>query len=165
MSLYDVLGVEAQASPEEIRRAFRRLARQWHPDAARESAEAGARMTELNAAWRVLGDAAQRQAYDETLGRDPSAAWAPVVGEPPGPEPHWPVASRVDPSSDTAPAAGAIAALSRLLPILGLTVGLPTLALGFVSGSRGFTALGMALLGLGGAGVLLVVLFELRGRR
>ena len=60
---YDVLGVPRGASDAEVKRAFRKLAQQWHPDV---NTEAGAdeRFKEINEAYRVLSDPQQRQAYD-----------------------------------------------------------------------------------------------------
>jgi molecular chaperone DnaJ len=60
---YDVLGVERGASDADVKRAFRKLAQQWHPDV---NTEAGAdeRFKEINEAYRVLSDPQQRQAYD-----------------------------------------------------------------------------------------------------
>lgn len=77
-SHYDVLGVDATASSEDIRTAFRRRAREVHPDrhprtqapgsdddgSSREPEHA---MRELNEAWRVLGDPGRRRAYDQAL--------------------------------------------------------------------------------------------------
>jgi molecular chaperone DnaJ len=61
--LYAVLGVERNASDAEIKRAFRRLAQQWHPDVNRE-AGADLRFKEINQAYQVLSDTQRRQAYD-----------------------------------------------------------------------------------------------------
>lgn len=60
---YDILGVPRGASDEDLKRAFRRLAQQWHPDV---STEAGAdeRFKEINEAYQVLSDPQRRQAYD-----------------------------------------------------------------------------------------------------
>jgi molecular chaperone DnaJ len=62
--LYEVLGVDRNASQEEIRRAFRRLARRYHPDVSPEDPEAEARFKELSAAYQVLSDPDRRAHYD-----------------------------------------------------------------------------------------------------
>ena len=61
--LYAVLGVERNASDAEIKRAFRRLAQQWHPDVNRDTG-ADLRFKEINQAYQVLSDPQRRQAYD-----------------------------------------------------------------------------------------------------
>ncbi|MFN3762103.1 MAG: J domain-containing protein, partial [Anaerolineae bacterium] len=61
--LYAVLGVSPLATPEEIRHAYRQLARRFHPDSGSEEASAE-RFQEVQEAYRVLGDPARRQAYD-----------------------------------------------------------------------------------------------------
>ena len=60
---YDILGVPRGASDADVKRAFRKLAQQWHPDV---NTEAGAdeRFKEISEAYRVLSDPQQRQAYD-----------------------------------------------------------------------------------------------------
>jgi molecular chaperone DnaJ len=60
---YDILGVPRGAGDEDIKRAFRRLAQQWHPD-VNTSAEADLRFKEINEAYQVLSDPQRRQAYD-----------------------------------------------------------------------------------------------------
>jgi molecular chaperone DnaJ len=60
---YDVLGVPRGASDDDIKRSFRKLAQQWHPD-VNTSAEADARFKEINEAYQVLSDPQRRQAYD-----------------------------------------------------------------------------------------------------
>jgi molecular chaperone DnaJ len=60
---YDVLGVERSASDAEIKRAFRRLAQQWHPDVNADPA-AHERFKEINEAYQILSDPQRRQAYD-----------------------------------------------------------------------------------------------------
>src|SRR3990170_227637 len=60
---YDVLGVDRGASPEEIKRSFRRLAMQYHPDRNRSDG-AEQRFKEINEAYEALSDPERRSAYD-----------------------------------------------------------------------------------------------------
>lgn len=60
---YDLLGVERTASQEEIKRVYRGLARQYHPDVSTEP-DAEARFKEINEAYEVLSDAEKRAMYD-----------------------------------------------------------------------------------------------------
>ncbi len=60
---YEVLGVSRTATDEEIKKAFRRLAKQYHPDANKEQG-AEARFIEINEAYEVLSDTQKRAAYD-----------------------------------------------------------------------------------------------------
>ena len=59
---YQVLGVASTATDKEITRAYRKLAKQFHPDANPGSED---RFKEISAAYDVLGDAAKRKEYDE----------------------------------------------------------------------------------------------------
>jgi molecular chaperone DnaJ len=61
---YSVLGVSREASPDEIKRAYRKLARQHHPDANREDPDAAERFKEITRAYEVLSDPQKRQRYD-----------------------------------------------------------------------------------------------------
>src|SRR5260221_4166540 len=60
---YEVLGVARNASDEELKKAFRRLAKQYHPDANKEQG-AEARFVEINEAYSILSDPQKRAAYD-----------------------------------------------------------------------------------------------------
>src|SRR5688572_33372461 len=60
---YEVLGVGRNASADEIKRAYRTLARTYHPDVNRED-HAEERFKEINEAYEVLSDADRRAAYD-----------------------------------------------------------------------------------------------------
>jgi molecular chaperone DnaJ len=66
---YQVLGVDRDAGPEEIKKAFRRLARESHPDANPDDPTAEARFREIAEAYEVLSDPQKRARYDrgETL--------------------------------------------------------------------------------------------------
>jgi curved DNA-binding protein len=66
---YEVLGVPRTASPKEIKSAFRKLARQHHPDLNPNDPEAAERFKEINEANEVLSDPEKRRRYDE-LGSD-----------------------------------------------------------------------------------------------
>lgn len=62
---YEVLGVPRTASPEDIKSAFRKLARKHHPDVAKDKATAEAKFKEVNEAYEVLRDPEKRKRYDE----------------------------------------------------------------------------------------------------
>lgn len=62
---YETLGVARTASPEEIKQAFRQLARRHHPDVAKNKVTGEAKFKEINEAYEVLGDPEKRKQYDE----------------------------------------------------------------------------------------------------
>lgn len=62
---YEVFGVSRNADADEIRQAYRRLARQYHPDVNRGDKQAESRFKEINEAYEVLGDPAKRRKYDQ----------------------------------------------------------------------------------------------------
>ncbi len=62
---YATLGVPRTASQEDIKSAFRKLARQYHPDVAKDKKTAEARFKEINEAYEVLSDPEKRKRYDE----------------------------------------------------------------------------------------------------
>ncbi|MBT8079538.1 MAG: DnaJ domain-containing protein [Gammaproteobacteria bacterium] len=78
---YSVMGVERDASQDDIKRAYRKLARRYHPDVNKE-ADAEARFKELGEAYAVLKDPEKRAAYDQ-LGAD----WK--AGQDFQPPPNW----------------------------------------------------------------------------
>ena len=61
---YDLLGVTKDASDKEIRQAYRRLARQYHPDVNKNDAEAEDKFKRINEAYTVLSDEESRKKYD-----------------------------------------------------------------------------------------------------
>ena len=94
---YETLGVARTASAEEIKQAFRKLARIHHPDVAKNKIAGEAKFKEINEAYEVLGDPDKRRRYDELganwqdEGRGPSATGGGQRGRarPPGSEPDF----------------------------------------------------------------------------
>src|SRR5258705_10289081 len=62
---YAVLGVGSNASQDEIKKAYRKLAKKFHPDANASDAKAAERFKEISEANNVLSDPAKRKQYDE----------------------------------------------------------------------------------------------------
>lgn len=61
---YEVLGLQRGASPADIKKAYRRLAKKLHPDANTSDPKAAARFAELNSAYEIVGDDDKRKAFD-----------------------------------------------------------------------------------------------------
>src|SRR5215213_9764969 len=62
---YEVLGVPRGANEDEIRKSFRKLARQYHPDVAKDKKNAEEKFKEINEAYEVLSDPEKRRKYDQ----------------------------------------------------------------------------------------------------
>ncbi len=73
---YEVLGVGRNAGAEELKRAYRKLALQYHPDRNPNDPQAEARFKEINEAYEVLSDQSKRQRYD-TFGHAGTAGGMP----------------------------------------------------------------------------------------
>ena len=76
---YEVLEVDRSASADDLKRSYRRLARQWHPDANPDDPEAEARFKELAVAYETLSDPERRRRYDMF---GPEGAAAAAGGDP-----------------------------------------------------------------------------------
>jgi DnaJ-class molecular chaperone len=74
---YAILGLGPEATEEEIRRTYRRLALEWHPDRNPGNPRAEERFKEISEAYAVLIDAAKRQAYDRARGAGEPAGFDP----------------------------------------------------------------------------------------
>jgi molecular chaperone DnaJ len=74
MDYYRVLGVSREASEEEIKKAYRALVFEHHPDRNPDSTDAEAKIREINAAYEIVGDAEKRRSYDRLFwGDEPRA--------------------------------------------------------------------------------------------
>ena len=62
---YEVLGVERTASADELKRAYRKLALEFHPDRNKDNPEAETKFKEAAEAYDVLGNQEKRQKYDQ----------------------------------------------------------------------------------------------------
>src|SRR5262245_43268139 len=89
---YDILGVSKNASPDELRRAHRKLVRQHHPDVNRDNPQAAEKFKEVQEAYDVLSDETKRKQYDQFghagvgTGPDPSEAFRRARGRGAGPQ-------------------------------------------------------------------------------
>lgn len=84
---YAVLGVPRTASAEDLKKAFRKLARQYHPDVAKDKKAAEEKFKEINEAYEVLGNPENRRKYDtlgahwkQGAGFQPPPGWSPGAG-------------------------------------------------------------------------------------
>ncbi len=79
---YEVLGVSRDASEEELKKSYRKLAMKWHPDRNPDNPQAEDKFKEAKEAYEVLTDANKRAAYDQYghAGVDPSAGAAGGAG-------------------------------------------------------------------------------------
>ena len=69
MDYYKILGIDKSATPAEIKSAYRKLARKYHPDVNPNDADAKKKFQEINEANEVLSDPEKRKKYDQ-YGKD-----------------------------------------------------------------------------------------------
>jgi molecular chaperone DnaJ len=67
MNFYEILGVEQSSTEDEIKKRYKKLARQYHPDVNPNNPEAEAKFKEISAAYNILGDVDKRKKYDQEL--------------------------------------------------------------------------------------------------
>lgn len=85
---YDLLQVERDASPAQVRSAYRKLAQKYHPDKMPGNANAVRAMAAINAAYEVLSDAHRRAEHDLWIRRSTRVA-QPVPAVPAAPKDLW----------------------------------------------------------------------------
>src|SRR6516225_8874819 len=86
--LYDILGVKRDASEEEIKKAHRKLARQYHPDRNPGDKQAEAKFKEIQDAYDILSDKTKRAQYDRFGRAGPDGGFG-GAGGPRGTTFHW----------------------------------------------------------------------------
>ena len=83
---YNILGVNKKASHDEIKKAFRRLSLETHPDKTGNNEDSTNKFKEISEAWEVLQDATKRKQYDmgnmlnDTVGINPEDLFKELFG-------------------------------------------------------------------------------------
>ncbi len=72
---YDILGVAKWASDAEIKKAYKKMAMQYHPDRNKWDAKAEAKFKEINEAYQILGDAGKKKNYDQFGSAEANPFW------------------------------------------------------------------------------------------
>ncbi|MDQ3897635.1 MAG: DnaJ domain-containing protein [Actinomycetota bacterium] len=157
---YELLGVKRDATAEEIQRAYRLLARRYHPDVAPDADRDT--MAAINAAWAVLGDPIRRGTYDAALGGpEPPARPAPP------PESDWQPLPYDDDDLDPEDLSDEPYASARprpsdhlvMTPVLLVVVAAAMFFLSIMSGSTGLRTFSILLVPVSGLGFVMAPLF------
>ena len=68
MNYYEILGVERNVTPKDLKKAYKKLARKWHPDLNKDNLKvAEEKMREINVAYDTLSDEVKRLDYDKKI--------------------------------------------------------------------------------------------------
>jgi curved DNA-binding protein CbpA len=157
---YDVLGVDPEASPEEIQRAYRLLALRHHPDVAPEADRSA--MASINGAWEVLGDPDRRRSYDASI-RAPETSPAPEAPPAPDWEPLSDDDDDIDPEdlSDEpyAPMERKPADMLVMTPVLLILVAVAVFFFSIMSGSEALRTFSILLVPVSAVGFVMAPLF------
>ncbi|MBI3256505.1 MAG: J domain-containing protein [Actinobacteria bacterium] len=166
---YEVLGVGVGASTSEIHRAYVRLARLHHPDffvsaEPPRRAEAETRMRRVNVAWSILGDAAMRRTYDESIGLrnavavDTNTPFRPFDNDDDDPDPLTlpDIPYRSEPEEVLARRG-----FARMLAPVALALAALLVTFAFFTGSGALLRVSVVIFGLAGAGFVAMPLFAL----
>lgn len=81
---YEVLGISPSAGADDIKTAYRKLAKESHPDLHPDDRAAEERFKEIDEAWKTLGNAGKRKAYDAKLSGEKQTANRPTGSAPVG---------------------------------------------------------------------------------
>jgi hypothetical protein len=163
---YEVLGVRPDASGGEIQRAYRLLARRYHPDVAPDADRS--LMTAINGAWMVLSDPSRRREYDASLGGpEPAARPVAPTGNANGPAADWEPLHWDDEELDAedwsdepyAPARRRPSDMLVMTPVLLILAAVGGFFLSIVSGSTGLRTFSILLVPVSGLGFVLAPLF------
>jgi len=78
---YEILGISKTASDEEIKRAYKRLAKEFHPDVAKDKKQAEEKFKEINEAYQVISNPEKRRSYDQFghASTSQGAGWNPYA--------------------------------------------------------------------------------------
>lgn len=100
---YEVLGVPQAATPDEIKKTYRQLARKFHPDVVKDKDMGQRVFSQINQAYRILGDPDRRAQYNSTLAAAANGSSSGASAAPQGPQANRPHANGAASAPSAAP--------------------------------------------------------------